>query len=73
LSSIVPGPNQPTWALIDSKIQTNAKIRTERTLTIWVDADIDQFRIYPDGAPCDFRLSKVQVLTPLEDGSNTSR
>jgi len=72
-SSIVAGPDQPTWALIDSKIQTNAKIRTERTLTIWVDANIDQFRIYPDVAPCDLQLSKVQVLTPLESGSGSSR
>src|SRR5207253_5571261 len=35
LSSTVSGPDQPTWALVDGKIHTDAKIRTDRTLTLW--------------------------------------
>jgi len=60
--STVSGPDQPTWALIDGKIHTDAKVRTDRTLTAWVDADIDQFRIYPDSVPCELRLSKIELL-----------
>jgi hypothetical protein len=62
--STVAGPDQPTWALIDGKIQTNAKVRTERTLTMWVDTKIDQFRIYLDSAPCDVRFSSIELLVP---------
>jgi len=62
LFSIVPGPDQPTWALVDGRIQTNAKLRTERTLTIWVDAKIDRFRIYLE--PCEVRFSKIELLVP---------
>jgi hypothetical protein len=62
--SIVAGPDQPTWALIDGKIQTHAKVRTDRTLTIWIDATMDQIRIYPDSSPCEFRLSGIQLLVP---------
>src|SRR5262249_42176004 len=64
LFSTVAGPNQPTWALIDGKIQTNAKLLTERTLTVWVDATIDQFRIYLDAAPCEVRFSRIELLVP---------
>lgn len=67
--SIVAGPDQPTWALIDGKIQTNAKVRADRSLTIWVDATIDQFRCYPDSGPCEFRLSKIELLVPTEEES----
>jgi hypothetical protein len=67
--SIVSGPDQPTWAHIGGKIQTNARVRTERSLTIWVDATIDQFRIYPDAVPCEFRLSGIELLTPIEEES----
>ena len=38
-------PDQPTWALVDGKIHTDAKVRTDRTLTVWIDAEVDQFRI----------------------------
>jgi hypothetical protein len=62
--STVAGPDQPTWALVNGKIQTNARVRTGRTLTIWVDATIDQLRIYPDSAPCDVRFSNVELLVP---------
>ena len=62
--SIVAGPNQPTWALIDGKIQTHAKVHTDRTWTIWIDATIDQIRICPDPAPCEFRLSRIELLVP---------
>ena len=62
LFSRVAGPDQPTWALIDGQIQTNAKLRTERTLTIWIDTKIDQFRIYLE--PCDVRFSKIELLVP---------
>jgi hypothetical protein len=62
--STVAGPDQPTWALVNGKIQTNARVRTERTLTMWVDATIDQLRIYPDSAPCDVRFSNVELLVP---------
>lgn len=67
--SIVAGPDQPTWALIDGKIETNAKVRANRSLTMWVDATIDQFRFYPDSGPCEFRLSKIELLVPTEEES----
>jgi hypothetical protein len=60
--STVSGPDQPTWALIDGKIRTDAKVRTDRTLTAWIDADIDQLLIYPDSVPCQIRLSKIELL-----------
>jgi hypothetical protein len=60
--STVSGPDQPTWALIDGKIHTDAKVRTDRTLTVWIDDEIDQFRIYPDTVPCELRLSRIEVL-----------
>src|SRR5262249_61446018 len=60
--STVAGPDQPTWALVDGKIQTSAKVRTERTLTIWVDTKIDQFRIYLDSAPCAVRFTRLELL-----------
>jgi hypothetical protein len=60
--STVSGPDQPTWALIDGKIHTNAKVRTERTLTVWIDDEIDQFRIYPDTVPCQLRLASIDLL-----------
>jgi hypothetical protein len=62
LVSIVAGPDQPTWALVDGKVRTDAKVRRERTLTVWVDAIIDQFRIYPDSAPCEFQLSRIELI-----------
>jgi len=62
--SVVAGPDQPTWALIDGKIQARAKVRTDRTWTIWIDATIDQIRIRPDSAPCEFRLSRIELLVP---------
>ena len=62
LFSTVAGPDQPTWALVDGRLQTSAKLRTERTLTIWVDAKIDRFRIYLE--PCEVRFSKIELLVP---------
>jgi hypothetical protein len=64
--SVVAGPDQPTWALIGRKIKTDAKVRTDRSLTIWIDSIIDQFRLYPDSAFCEFRLSKIELLVPVE-------
>ena len=66
LASTTPGPDQPTWALIDGKIQTDALIRTERTLTAWVDATIDQFRLYPEYGPFEFRLPEIELLVPVD-------
>ena len=60
--STVPGPDQSTWALVDGKIHTDAKVRTDRTLTVWIDAEVDHFRIYPDSAPCELRLSGIELL-----------
>jgi len=60
--STVSGPDQPTWALINGKIHTDAKVRAERTLTVWIDDEIDQFRIYPDSVPCELRLSSIELL-----------
>jgi hypothetical protein len=60
--STVSGPDQPTWALIDGKIHTDVKVRTDRTLTVWIDDEIDQFRIYPDSVPCELRLSRIELL-----------
>jgi hypothetical protein len=62
LSSTVSGPDQPTWALIDGKIHTDAKVRTDRMLTVWLDTVINEIRIYPDLAPSDFRLSTIEVF-----------
>jgi hypothetical protein len=61
-ASTVSGPDQPTWALIDGKIHTDAKVRSDRILTVWINDPIDQIRIYPDAAPCEFRLSAIEVL-----------
>jgi hypothetical protein len=71
--SVVAGPDQPTWALIDGKIETSAKVRADRSLTIWVDATIDQFRFYPDSGPCEIRLSKIELLVPIEEESRHGR
>jgi hypothetical protein len=59
--STVSGPDQPTWALIDGKIRTDVKVRSGRTLTIWIDTEIDQFRIYVEPA-CEVRFSTVELL-----------
>ena len=66
LVSTTPGPDQPTWALIDGKIRTDAIIRTERTLTAWIDATIDQFRLYPEFGPFEFRLPRIELLVPAD-------
>lgn len=63
-ASTVSGPDQPTWALIDGKIHIDAKVRTDRILTVWIDAVINQIRIYPEFAPFDFHLSGIEVLVP---------
>ena len=60
----VAGPDQATWALIDGKIHTDAKVRTMRKLTVWVDTTIDEFRLYPDSAPCEVRFSSIELLEP---------
>jgi len=59
--STVSGPDQPTWALIDGKIRTDVKVHSERTLTIWIDSEIDQFRIYVEPA-CEVRFSTIELL-----------
>jgi hypothetical protein len=61
-ASTVSGPDQPTWALINGKIHIDAKVRTDRALTVWIDAVIDQIRIYPEFGPFDFRLSAIELL-----------
>ena len=58
---------QATWALIDGKIHTDAKVRTMRKLTIWVDTTIDEFRLYPDSAPCEVRFSSIELLEPASE------
>jgi hypothetical protein len=60
----VAGPDQPTWVLIDGKIHTGVKARAIRKLTVWVDARIDEFRLYPDSAPCEVRFSSVESVEP---------
>jgi hypothetical protein len=57
--STVSGPDQPTSALIDGKIRTDVKVHSERTLTIWIDSEIDQFRIYVEPA-CEVRFSTIE-------------
>ena len=69
-ASTVSGPDQPTWALIDGKIHTDAKVRGERVLTVWIDKTIDEFRIYPDSVPCEFRLPIVEVLARASGNSD---
>ena len=64
VSATTPGPDQPTWALIDGKIRTDAILRAERTLTAWVDATIDEFRLYPESGPFEFRLPEIELLLP---------
>jgi len=49
------------------------KVRADRSLTIWVDATIDQFRFYPESGPCEFRLSKIELLVPTEEESRYGR
>ena len=65
-ASTVSGPDQPTWALVDGKIHIDAKVRSERVLTVWIDAVINQIRIYPEFAPFDFRLSGIELLLPVQ-------
>lgn len=60
----VSGPDQPTWALVNGKIDVHAKVRTQRTLTVWIDASVDQIRIYPDSLPFVYELPLVELLTP---------
>jgi hypothetical protein len=62
MASTMPGPETPTWALVDGKIQVDAKVRTERVLTVWVDAVVDEVRVVPDGQPAELRVSSVEVL-----------
>jgi hypothetical protein len=61
-TSTVPGPDQPTWALVDGKIQVDAKVRTERVLTVWVDAVVDEVRVVPDTLPAELKLSSFELL-----------
>jgi hypothetical protein len=61
-TSTVPGPEQETWALVDGKIRVDAKVRTERVLTVWVDAVVDEVRVVPDALPAELRVSGVEVL-----------
>jgi hypothetical protein len=63
-ASTSAGPDQPTWALVDGRIQTDALVRTERTLTVWIDGTIDELRLDPDNAPFEFRLSRMELLVP---------
>jgi hypothetical protein len=65
-ASTVSGPDQPTWALVDGKIHIDAKVRSERVLTVWIDAVSNQIRIYPEFAPFDFRLSGIELLLPVQ-------
>jgi hypothetical protein len=61
-TSTVAGPDQETWALVDGKIHVDAKVRTERVLTVWVDAVVDEVRVVPDAAPAEMRLGGMEVL-----------
>jgi hypothetical protein len=61
-ASTVSGPDQTTWALVDGKIHIDAKVRSDRVLTVWIDAVINQIRLYPEFAPFDFRLSGIELL-----------
>ena len=63
-SKTVASPDQATWGLIDGKIHTDAKMHTIRKLTVWVDRTIDEFRLYPDSAPCEVRFSGIELLEP---------
>jgi hypothetical protein len=56
--------DQPTWVLTDGKIHTGVKAHTMRKLTVLVDATIDEFRLYPDSAPCEVRFSSIELLEP---------
>jgi hypothetical protein len=69
--STVSGPDQPTWALIDGKIRTDVKVRSERTLTIWIDSEIDQFRICVEPA-CEVRFSTIELLVSAAQHSGQS-
>jgi hypothetical protein len=69
-SATVSGPDQPVWAVIDGKIHTDAKVRSERVLTVWVDRTIDQFRIYPDSVPFEVRLPSVEILRSVSSNSD---
>ena len=32
--------------------------------TVWIDDDVEQFRIQPDNQPCEFRIDKITLLEP---------
>jgi hypothetical protein len=44
----------------------------EQTVTIWVNATIDRFRVYPDDKPYVFKLSEVVLLVPVTGSQNSS-
>jgi hypothetical protein len=41
-------------------------MRADRSLMIWGNAAIDQFRFYLDSGACEFRFSKIELLVPTE-------
>jgi hypothetical protein len=62
MGSTMPGPETPTWALVDGKIQVDAKVKGERVLTVWVDAVVDEVSVVPDAQPAEMRLGGVELL-----------
>jgi hypothetical protein len=45
----------------------------DRTITIWVNDIIDQFRIDPDVKPCVIRIAKIELLVPAADRARVQR
>jgi len=45
----------------------------KRTLTVWVDDAIDQFRIHPDNKPFAVKISEIVLLVPESAPHNSSR
>jgi hypothetical protein len=62
MASTVAGPEQETWALIDGKIHVDGKVKTERVLTVWVDAVVEEVRVVPDTMPAEMRVGRLEVL-----------
>jgi hypothetical protein len=53
----------PLWGVDESEQEKQA----EKTITIWVDGVIDQFRIHPDQKPFVLEISEIVLLLPEDD------
>jgi hypothetical protein len=51
---------------VDGKMRLEPP-KSEKAFTVWVNASIDQFRVYPDTSPCVFRPLQITILVPVKE------